>query len=144
LKITDRIKELFKTSGGKYVAPQVIENKMKESRFIEQICVIGENERFVAALIVPSFTNLTDWATKNALSFKNKQEMVKSPEINALLKTEIEALNKEFGKVEQIKEFLLLADEWSIDSGELTPTMKVKRKVVIAKYKKEIEAIYAE
>ena len=126
------------------MAPQVIENKMKESRFIEQICVIGENERFVAALIVPSFTNLTDWATKNALSFKNKQEMVKSPEINALLKTEIEALNKEFGKVEQIKEFLLLADEWSIDSGELTPTMKVKRKVVIAKYKKEIEAIYAE
>jgi len=144
LKITDRIKELFKTSGGKYVAPQVIENKMKESRFIEQICVIGENERFVAALIVPSFTNLTDWATKNALSFKNKQDMVKSTEINALLKTEIEALNKEFGKVEQIKEFLLLADEWSIDSGELTPTMKVKRKVVIAKYKKEIEAIYAE
>lgn len=144
LKITDRVKELFKTSGGKYVAPQVIENKMKESRYIEQICVLGENERFVSALIVPSFTNVTDWATKHALTFKSFSDLVNSPDVNSLIKSEIEELNKNFGKIEQIKKFKLVATEWSIESGELTPTMKVKRKVVLAKYQKEIKDLYAE
>lgn len=142
LKITDRVKELFKTSGGKYVAPQVIENKMKESRFIEQICVVGENEKFVGALIVPSFLNMTEWATKNGLVLKNHNEMIVSADINKLMKNEIDKLNDNFGHVEKIKKFKLLTDEWSIASGELTPTMKIKRKVVMKQYQKEIAEMY--
>ena len=142
LKITDRVKELFKTSGGKYVAPQVIENKMKESRYIEQICVVGENEKFVGALIVPSFLNLTDWATKNGVMLKNHEDMIQSKDVKTLLQNEIENLNADFGQIEKIKKFKLLVDEWSIASGELTPTMKIKRKVVMQQYKKEIEEMY--
>lgn len=142
LKITDRIKSLFKTSGGKYVAPAVVEEKMKECRYIEQIMVVGENERFVAALIVPAIDFLKEWATEHHVKFNSKEELVKAPEVIALLKKEIDILNKEFGHVEQIKKFELLADEWTIDSGEMTPTMKVKRKEVFEKYKKLIEEIY--
>ncbi len=144
LKITDRVKELFKTSGGKYVAPQVIENKMKESRFIEQICVVGENEKFVGALIVPSFLNLTEWATKNGVMLKNHEDMIRSADVQKLIKDEIDHLNIDFGQIEKIKKFKLLVDEWSIASGELTPTMKIKRKVVMQQYKKEIEEMYKE
>ena len=142
LKITDRVKALFKTSGGKYVAPQVIEEKMKESRFVEQIIVLGENRKFVSALIVPSFLNLKEWCEKNALTFPSNDEMIKTPEVLALFKEEVERLNESFGKVEKVKKFELLTDEWSVDSGELTPTMKVKRKVVIEKYDALIESIY--
>jgi long-chain acyl-CoA synthetase len=142
LKITDRVKELFKTSGGKYVAPQVIENKMKECRYIEQICVVGENEKFVGALIVPSFLNLTDWATKHGVHAKSNVELANSPEVYSLIKSEIEILNHNFGQIEKIKQFKLVPDEWSIIGGELTPTMKVKRKVVMAKYDKEIKEMY--
>jgi long-chain acyl-CoA synthetase len=142
LKITDRVKALFKTSGGKYVAPQVIEEKMKESRFVEQIIVLGENEKFVSALIVPSFLNLEEWCQKNALDHSSKEKMVKSPEALALMKEEVERLNETFGKVEKVKKFELMVDEWSVDTGELTPTMKVKRKVVIEQYKDLIAAMY--
>jgi long-chain acyl-CoA synthetase len=142
LKITDRIKSLFKTSGGKYVAPSVIEEKMKESRFIEQILVLGENEKFVSALIVPAFLALEDWCKTNNLNTSSKKAMIEQPEVLSLFKEEVEALNVNFGKVEQIKKFELLADEWSIDTEELTPTMKVKRKFVIDKYKDLIERIY--
>ena len=142
MKITDRVKALFKTSGGKYVAPQVIEEKMKESRFVEQIIVLGENRKFVSALIVPSFLNLKEWCEKNALTFPSNDEMIKTPEVLALFKEEVERLNESFGKVEKVKKFELLTDEWSVDSGELTPTMKVKRKVVIEKYDALIESIY--
>lgn len=142
LKITDRIKSLFKTSGGKYVAPAVVEEKMKECRFIEQIMVIGENRKFVAALIVPHFEYLTAWCKENNVSFDNNKDMVKAPEVLSLLKKEIDTLNVNFGKVEQIKKFELLSDDWSIDSGDLTPTMKVKRKVIKEKYKVLIEEVY--
>lgn len=142
LKITDRIKSLFKTSGGKYVAPAVVEEKMKECRFIEQIMVIGENRKFVAALIVPHFEYLTAWCKENNVSFDNNKDMVKAPEVLSLLKKEIDILNVNFGKVEQIKKFELLSDDWSIDSGDLTPTMKVKRKVIKEKYKVLIEEVY--
>lgn len=142
LKITDRVKELFKTSGGKYVAPQVIENKMKESRFIEQICVVGENEKFVGALIVPSFINLTEWATKNAISAKSNVDLCNSTDVHNLIKKEVEDLNVHFGQIEKVKQFKLIPDEWSIVGGELTPTMKVKRKFVMDKYKHLIEAMY--
>lgn len=142
LKITDRIKSLFKTSGGKYVAPAVVEEKMKECRFIEQLLVIGENQKFVAALIVPHFEYLTAWCNENGVNFSSNEDIIKAPEVLSLMKSEINELNINFGKVEQIKKFELLVDEWSIDSGELTPTMKVKRKVVKEKYKDLIEDIY--
>ena len=115
---------------------------MKECRFIEQICVVGENEKFVGALIVPSFINLTDWATKHGVSARSNVDLAKSPEVYTLLKTEIEEINKQFGQIEKVKQFKLIADEWSIMGGELTPTMKVKRKYVIAKYQKEIDEMY--
>ena len=143
LKITDRIKSLFKTSGGKYVAPAVIEEKMKESRFIEQIMVIGENQRFVGAIIVPAIDFLKEWCNENNIRFSDRKDIVNAPEVIALINQEVENLNDHFGKVEQIKKFELVADEWTIDSGEMTPTMKVKRKVVEEKYKKLIEDMYS-
>ncbi len=142
LKITDRVKSLFKTSGGKYVAPQVVEEKMKESRFIEQIMVIGENRKFVSALIVPSFLNLSKWCDKRNIKYTNHEDMVKLPEVIALFTEEIGRLNEHFGKIEKIKKFSLLPNEWSIETGELTPTMKVKRKVVLEKYSTLIDTMY--
>lgn len=142
LKITDRVKALFKTSGGKYVAPQVIEEKLKECVYIEQIMVVGENEKFVSALIVPSFLNLTEWCVKNGIDTSNKEKMIKAPEVLALIKKEVDGLNENFSKVEKVKKFELVADEWSVETGELTPTMKVKRKVVIEKYNNLITSIY--
>ena len=142
LHITDRVKELFKTSGGKYVAPQVIENKMKESPFIEQMMVIGENEKFVSALIVPNFQNLADWAKRHNVAEGSNADMLKNADVQALFKTEVDKYNKEFGHVEQVKRFKLLADEWSTDGGELTPTLKLKRKPIMEKYKNLIAEIY--
>jgi long-chain acyl-CoA synthetase len=142
LKITDRVKELFKTSGGKYVAPQVIENKVKESPLVEQIMVVGENEKFVGALIIPSFDNLKDWATKNNISFSQKEELLTNQLVLKEYERQIQEFNKDFGKVEQVKKFKLLPQEWTIDGGELTPTMKVKRKVVLEKYKSAVAEIY--
>ena len=143
LKITDRVKELFKTSGGKYIAPQQIENKMKEIPYIEQIMVVGENRNYVSALIVPNYLNLTEWCMKNGVSAKSPQEIAENAEVNKLFETLIGEKNKNFGQWETIKRFRLMATEWSIDSGELTPTMKVKRKVVIEKFKDVIEKLYS-
>lgn len=143
IKITDRVKELFKTSGGKYIAPQQIENKMKEIPFVEQIMVVGENRNYVTALIVPNFLNLTEWCLKNGVTAKTPEEMAKSPEVKKVFQQYIDEKNKNFGQWETVKKFTLMPKEWSIDGGELTPTMKVKRKVVNEKYKAEIEALYA-
>ncbi|MGB1248113.1 MAG: AMP-dependent synthetase/ligase [Chitinophagales bacterium] len=142
LKITDRVKSLFKTSGGKYVAPQVVEEKIKESRFVEQIMVIGENRKFVSALIVPSYLNLTAWCEEKGIATDSNQAMISAPEVLAIFKEEIDGLNVNFGKVEQVKKFKLFADEWSVETGELTPTMKVKRKFIKDKYADIIEDIY--
>jgi long-chain acyl-CoA synthetase len=142
LKITDRKKELFKTSGGKYVAPQVIENKMKESSFIEQIMIVGEDRKFVSALIVPSFLSLREWAKENGITIADNKQIVDNSKIKDLINNEIEKLNKDFGKWEQIKKFTLLAEEWTVEGGELTPTMKVKRKVVNERYRNHIEDLY--
>ena len=118
MKITDRIKDLFKTSGGKYVAPQVVEEKMKESRFIEQIMVIGENEKFVSALIVPAFAALQDWAeNEETISDTSPQGLVSHPAVDALMQSEIKELNTYFSKIEQIKAFRLLTEEWTEESG---------------------------
>jgi long-chain acyl-CoA synthetase len=142
LKITDRVKEIFKTSGGKYIAPLSIESKMKEISFIEQMLVIGENKNYVSALIVPNFINLKEWCTANGVNVASNADIIKSEKVKALFNEKIEEKNKHFGQWETIKRFELLAEEWTVDGGELTPTMKVKRKVVTEKYTKNIEALY--
>ncbi|HTL06890.1 MAG TPA: long-chain fatty acid--CoA ligase [Chitinophagaceae bacterium] len=143
LKITDRKKELFKTSGGKYVAPLPIENKLKESMYVEQVMVVGSERKFVGALIVPSFPNLKDWCRQNNISYTSNAEMIQRPEVLNLYRELVESFNKFFSHVEQIKKFELLEHEWSIDTGEMTPKMSIKRKVVLEKYRDAIERIYA-
>jgi long-chain acyl-CoA synthetase len=143
LKITDRKKELFKTSGGKYVAPLPIENKLKESIFVEQVMVVGSEKKFVGALIVPSFANLHDWCRKNNVSKLSNVELLRHPKVLALYKDLVESFNKYFNHVEQIKKFELLPDEWTIDTGELTPKLSLKRKVVTEKYRDAVDRIYA-
>ncbi len=142
LKITDRKKELFKTSGGKYVAPLAIENKLKESSFIEQVMVVGAEKKFVGALIVPSFPNLKDWLRKKGLPFASNEDILRNPEVLELYKDLVESFNKYFNHVEQIKRFELLSHEWSIETGEMTPKLSLKRKVVMEKYRDSIERIY--
>ena len=142
LRITDRKKELFKTSGGKYVAPSAIENKLKESRFIEQVIVVGAGQKFVGALIVPSFANLKDWCEKSGVSFQSNESAINNPAIIAHYKEIVEQLNQNFNHVEQVKRFELLPREWSVESGEVTPKLSLKRKVIMEKYKDAIERIY--
>ncbi len=142
LKITDRKKELFKTSGGKYVAPSPIENKIKESFFVEQIALQGDGEKYISALIIPNFENLKDWAKKHEISYLSDHELVQSPLVKQLYKDIITNFNANFGKVEQIKQFELLIDEWTTENGLLTATMKLKRKVLKDKYKDIIDNFY--
>lgn len=142
LKITDRKKEIFKTSGGKYVAPLPIENKMKENHFIEQMMVVGAGRKFTGALIVPSYTNLVPWCRQNGISFTSPKELVKDDRVIRLYQSIIGELNPNFNHVEQIKKIALLPDEWSIESGELTPTGKMKRKVITEKYQHDIDHLY--
>lgn len=143
LRITDRKKEIFKTSGGKYVAPQLMENKFKESRFIEQIMVIGENRKHPSALIVPAYEFLEEWCRRKEIPCKSREEMLANPQVIARYQEEIDEKNVHFGKWEQVKRFELLPVEFSIDGGEITPTLKLKRKVILAKYKDLIDGIYA-
>ena len=142
LKITDRKKELFKTSGGKYVAPQPIENKMKESPFVEQMMIVGAEQKFVGALIVPSVPNLKEWMNHKGISFTTIEDAVHHPRVLDLFKELIDSFNKFFNHVEQVKKFELIPHEWTIETGELTPTLKLKRKVIMEKYKGALERIY--
>lgn len=142
LKITDRKKELFKTSGGKYVAPQPIENKMKESPFVEQMMIVGAEQKFVGALIVPSIPNLKEWMRQKEIPFTTNEDAIHNPKVLELYRQLINSFNEFFNHVEQVKKFELLPDEWTIDSGELTPTLKLKRKVIMEKYKAVVERIY--
>jgi long-chain acyl-CoA synthetase len=143
LKITDRKKELFKTSGGKYVAPLPIENKLKESIYIEQIMVVGAERKFVGALIIPAFPQLKDWARKQGIAEMPNEELIKQPKVHDLYRELIDSYNKFFNHVEQIKRFELLPQEWSIETGEMTPKLSLKRKVVMEKYRDSIEHIYS-
>jgi long-chain acyl-CoA synthetase len=144
LRITDRKKEIFKTSGGKYVAPVPIENRMKESPLIEQMMVIGAERKFTSALIVPSYPNLKLWCDQNKLAFISHQDIVDQPVVLAQFQTIIDSFNAEFNHVEQVKKFTLLPEEWTIDGGELTPTGKMKRRIILEKYKNEIEKMYSD
>lgn len=143
LKITDRKKEMFKTSGGKYVAPALIENRLKQSRFIEQVMVIGEGEKMPAALVQPNFEFITDWIKRKNKNVETTMLAICTSEIiQKRIQKEIDEANEHFGKWEQVKKFELIPEIWSIDAGHLTPTMKMKRKVIKEKYADLIEKIY--
>jgi long-chain acyl-CoA synthetase len=142
LKITGRVKEIFKTSMGKYISPALIENKFKESPFIDQMMVIGENQKFAAALIVPDFEFLRNWCKQKECPFDNNQEIIKHPDIIKRFKEEINHYNKFFGDTEKIKKFELLYHEWTIDTGEITANLKVKRKFILEKYAELINSIF--
>lgn len=142
LKITDRLKEIFKTSGGKYIAPLPIENKMKESFFIDEIMVIGENRKFAAALVVPNFEFLKKWCKKKGIDFKSTEDISKSKEVKERIWKDIQKYNKRLGHVQQIKRFALVPEQWTVETGELTPTLKLKRKKIMKKYQDIIEEIY--
>jgi long-chain acyl-CoA synthetase len=145
LKITDRKKEIFKTSGGKYIIPQVMENKFKESRFIEQVMIVGESKKFPAALIVPNIHFIKEWAQRKAIDFSTNttEAIVSNPKVVARIEREINTLNAGFGNWEQVKRFALLPNEFSINSGELTPTLKLKRKFITQKYQEIITGFYS-
>ena len=142
LRITDRKKEIFKTAGGKYIAPQMLENKFKESTFIEQVMVIGENERFPAALVLPSFATLQKWCDRKEIPYSTNQEMLRDPRIIGKIWSEIETFNQEFGSWERVKKIELLALEWSIEGGEFTPKLSLRRKAILEKYKSQVEKLY--
>jgi long-chain acyl-CoA synthetase len=144
LKITDRKKEIFKTAGGKYVAPQMLENKFKETPLVEQVMVLGENRKFPAALFVPNFPALKAWAQKKGISYTTDQEMTKNEQVITKFDQIVKNACKDFGKWEQVKRFALLDKPWSIDGGELTPKLSLKRKVILEKNKELIEKIYAD
>ena len=142
LKITDRKKEIFKTSSGKYIAPQPIEQWVRESPFIEQIMVVGENRNYTAALIIPNFEYLKNWCTVKHIAFGSKEKAVQNPRIIKRIKVELDRFNQDFGQTEKIKKFRLLAAEWRLESGELSPTLKLRRKFILEKYRKVIEETY--
>jgi long-chain acyl-CoA synthetase len=142
LKITGRKKETFKTSGGKYIAPQLIENKMKESSFIEQIMVIGEGEKHPAAIIQPAFEFLIEWCKRKDIDYSTDAEMAKHPKIYDRIMEDVEKFNENFAQYEKVKKIILSPTAWGIDTGEMTPTMKVKRRVVMDKFKDDIEKCY--
>ncbi|HCF02834.1 long-chain fatty acid--CoA ligase [Flavobacterium sp.] len=143
LKITDRKKEMFKTSGGKYIAPQLIENTMKQSRFIEQIMVIGDGQKMPAAFIQPSFDFIKEWANIHKIAIgTSNEEIVANSKVIERIQEEVDKLNEKFGNWEKIKRFELTPEVWSIEAGHLTPTLKLKRKIVMEKYQDLFHKIY--
>lgn len=144
LKITDRVKEIFKTSGGKFIAPLPIENKMKESNFIGELMVVGENQKHAAAIIVPNFDFIRKWCDKKCTDVHSNEEIAASPIIKERIWKDVQKYNKRFGHVQQIKKIELVADTWTVETGELTPTLKLKRRVILKKYQTLIEKIYDE
>ena len=133
---------MFKTSGGKYVAPQPIENKLKESVVIEQVMIVGEGQKYAAALIVPSFMGLQDWCLHKEIPYTSDAEMITKPEVIDKFKREIEKANHGLAQYETVKKFKLIPNMWTVESGELTPTLKVKRKNITANYKAEIDSMF--
>ncbi|WP_149915078.1 AMP-dependent synthetase/ligase [Sphingobacterium cavernae] len=144
LKITDRKKEIFKTAGGKYIAPQVMENKLMESVLIGQVMIVGENKKFPAALIVPAFEELEKYCKVKGIQFDSRDALLKNPQILEKYQQEIDKANENFGHWEMVKKFVLLPKEWTIDNGELTPKLSLKRKIILQKHEEEINKTYAE
>ena len=144
LKITDRKKDLLKTSGGKFIAPQPIENRLKDNVLVGYCAVIGDRRKFASVIIVPHFPMLEDWAQVNQVPFNSRSELVNHLRVRALYEGMVNELNKGLAQFEKLKKILIVPDEFSIATGEITPTLKLKRRVVEAKYKKEIDALYEE
>jgi long-chain acyl-CoA synthetase len=142
LKITDRKKEIFKTSGGKFIAPQPIEQRIKESPFIEHVMVVGENRNYAAALIIPNFEHLKNWCEVKNIEFGSREQAVRNPVIIRRIRKDVERFNLGLDKTEKIKKIRLLDAEWSTDSGEISPTLKLRRKFIVEKYSKIIEETY--
>jgi len=142
LKLTDRKKEIFKLSTGKYVAPQVVENTFKESAFIEQIMVVGNGEKYAAAIICPAFHFVHGWCFKHKIKFNDNKDLIKNPKVIARFQKEVDKINKQFGNHNQIKKFELTCQEWAPETGELSPTLKVKRKFLKEKYKIKLDRLY--
>ncbi|MCX6333201.1 MAG: long-chain fatty acid--CoA ligase [Bacteroidia bacterium] len=142
LKITDRKKEMFKLSAGKYIAPQIIENKLKESIYIEQVMVIGENEKFASALISPNFVILHDWCSEHKIQFRDNSDLIDVPEVIERYSREVREVNKSLGEHEQIKRIRLVTEEWTPQNGELSPTLKLRRNYLMERYKDQIAEIY--
>lgn len=143
LKITGRVKEIFKTSMGKYISPVLLENRIKESPFIDQIIVIGEHQKFAAAIIVPDFEYMKSWCTIKSIPYSTNAEMILNKDFKNRIKREVDCFNKQFGETEQIKKFELIEHEWTIDSGEIAANLKLKRKFILDKYKNLIDKIFS-
>jgi long-chain acyl-CoA synthetase len=142
LRITGRIKDIIVTAGGKNISPQNVENSIKTSHFVEQVAVIGDRRKYLSALIIPSFDHIEKWARKNEISFSDKHDLVANDRVIELMRAEIDKYTKQYSRIEHIRKFTLLVAEWTQATGELTPSQKVKRRVVEDKYKKEIELMY--
>src|SRR5262249_22921751 len=144
LRITDRKKELIKTSGGKFIAPQPIENALKNNVLVAQAAVIGDRRKYASVIISPHFPLLEDWARANSVTFASHHDLVDAPKVRELYRGIVEDLNKKLAQFETIKKILVVPDEFTIATGEITPTLKLKRRVIEAKYKDQIEALYQE
>ncbi|HEY1406533.1 MAG TPA: long-chain fatty acid--CoA ligase, partial [Spirochaetota bacterium] len=144
LYITGRKKDIIVTSGGKNIAPQNIENMLKSSPYIEQVAIIGDRRKFIAALIVPDFKQLEKWAENNKIAYSNREVLVADPRIIRMYEKEIERYTVSCSRVEKVKRFLLLTHEWTQSTGELTPSQKIKRHIVEDKYRALIDGLYRE
>ncbi len=142
LKITDRKKEIFKMSNGKYLAPQQIENKLKESFYIQQTMVVGENQKYAAAIIIPNFQELAQWCRKKKIQFQDNAELIQMPQVLKHFQDEIKQFNKKLSQTDQVQKIILVADEWSPITGELSSSLKLKRKYIIQKYRDLVDAVY--
>ena len=143
LFITDRIKELMKTSNGKYIAPQYIEGKIGKDKFIEQIAIIADAKKYVSALIVPCFDNVEEYAKKLNIKYQDRMELLKHSDIIKMFEQRIESLQKELAHFEQVKKFTLLSQAFSVKLGEITPTLKLRRKVIMERYRHIIDSMYS-
>ena len=144
LSITDRKKDLIKTSGGKFIAPQPIENSLKVNQYVAEAALLGDKRRFPAVLIIPSFDDLEDWARHHGVKFSSRKELVKSHQVQKLYEGIVEEVNRNLAQYEKLKKVLVVPDELSIADGTLTPSMKLRRRNLTDRYKKEIDALYSE
>jgi long-chain acyl-CoA synthetase len=142
LVITDRKKNIIVTSGGKNITPQPIENQLVTCKYIEQAMIIGDQKKYCTAVVVPAFEVLEKWAASNNISYTSRKELSQMPKVRELVKMDVEGVNENLASFESIKDFILTEDVFSIETGELTPSLKIKRKVVLDKYKDQIEAMY--
>jgi long-chain acyl-CoA synthetase len=143
LSITDRKKDLIKTSGGKFIAPQPIENSLKSSSFIAEAALLGDRRRFAAVIIIPAFSALEEWAIQNGIAFQSREELVANPQVHSLYEDIVAQINQNLSRFEQLKKFLVVSEELSIEDGTLTPTLKLRRRNLEERYKDEIEKLYA-